>query len=153
MADLTTLYLGKELRNPVIVGASGLTADMETIQALDRLGVGALVVKSLFEEQIQLEFAKFEEEKHCYDDLHAMMTTVGADVEYHGVEEHIMWVRRAKESCGVPVFASLNAVNRETWMEYALKLAETGVDGLELNFYTLPTDPARTAGEVGGGLP
>lgn len=76
------------------------------------------------------------------------MITVHPDVEHAGPAEHLMWVRKAKEAVKIPVIASLNAVNKETWIEYSKKLEETGVDGLELNFYAVPTDFEKTGDQI-----
>lgn len=138
MADLKTTYMGIALENPVIAGASELTSNMNSIKKIEDTGVGALVIKSLFEEQIQLERARFEEKQHQYDGMNAEMSNLYPDMEHSGPEEHLMWVRKAKEAVSVPVIASLNAVNRDTWVEWAKKLEETGVDGLELNFFANP---------------
>jgi len=140
MADLKTTYMGIELRNPVVAGASTLTSNMASIKQLEDAGAGAIVISSLFEEQIQLERMKLEEDLTAYDYLHPEMITVFPQLEHAGPQEHLMWVRKARESVGIPVFASLNAVSRETWVEYAALLAETGVDGIELNFYATPSD-------------
>ena len=148
MADLKTTYLGKELKNPVIVGANEFTANMDKIKQLEEAGAAAIVIKSLFEEQIQLESLKLEEEMSKFADLTAEMTSIFPDMKHAGPEEHLMWVRKAKESVKIPVFASLNAVNRETWVDYAQKLAQTGVDGLELNFYAVPADFKKSATEI-----
>lgn len=148
MDGLRTTYLGTELRNPVIAGASSLTSSVTTIKALEQAGVGAVVISSLFEEQIQLERLQLAEELSEFDDLYAEMATVFPNLEHAGPQEHLMWVRRAKEAVNIPVFASLNAVNRETWVEYAKLLEETGVDGLELNFYATPTDFARDGATI-----
>ncbi|MCG8451631.1 MAG: dihydroorotate dehydrogenase-like protein [Spirochaetales bacterium] len=138
MADLKSVYMGIELKNPVIAGASELTSNMDAIKRIEDSGAGALVIKSLFEEQIQLERARFDEEQHKYDDIHAEMTSIYPNLEHSGPEQHLMWVRKTKETVSVPVFASLNAVNQETWVEWAKKLRDTGVDGLELNFFANP---------------
>ena len=138
MADLKTAYMGIALENPVIAGASELTSNMNSIRKIEEAGAGALVIKSLFEEQIQLERARFDEEQHQYDGMNAEMSNLYPEMEHSGPEEHLMWVRKAKEAVSIPVIASLNAVNRETWVEWAKKLEETGVDGLELNFFANP---------------
>ena len=138
MANLKTDYMGIALGNPVIAGASELTSNMDSIKRIEDAGAGAMVIKSLFEEQIQLERARFDEEQHQYDDIHAEMTSLYPDMEHSGPEEHLMWVRKVKETCSMPVIASLNAVNKDTWVEWAKKLEETGVDGLELNFFANP---------------
>ncbi len=140
MVDLKTEYMGIEMKNPIIAGASSLTSQMASIHKLEDAGVGALVVKSLFEEQVQLEGYRLQEELNRDNDLHAEMIDIFPKLEHAGAEEHLKWVRKTKEEVSLPVIASLNAVNRQTWIDYALKLADTGVDGLELNFYRLPVD-------------
>jgi dihydroorotate dehydrogenase (fumarate) len=148
MADLSTTYLGKKLKNPVIVGANEYTANMDKIKQIEQAGAGALVIKSLFEEQIQLESLKLQEDLSKFAELNAEMTSIFPDLKHAGPEEHLMWVRKAKESVAIPVFASLNAINPETWLEYSELLAQTGVDGLELNFYAVPVDFEKSAGEI-----
>ncbi len=148
MSDLRTTYMGIELKNPIIAGASELSSDMEKIKKIEHAGAGAIVIKSLFEEQIQLETYKFDEEWSKYDELHAEMITVHPDVEHAGPAEHLMWVRKTKQSVKIPVIASLNCINKDTWVEYAKKLEETGIDGLELNFYAVPTDFEKSGNQI-----
>ena len=138
MADLTTKFMGITIKNPVIAGASSLTADIETIKELERHNAGAIVIKSLFEEQIQLEKYKFDEELHKNDERYAEMTSLHPPIEHAGPKEHLIWVKKATEKVDIPVIASLNANNFETWIEYAKELEKTGVHGLELNFYKIP---------------
>jgi dihydroorotate dehydrogenase (fumarate) len=132
--------MGIPLRNPLIVGASTLTANLESIKRIEAMGAGALVTHSLFEEQIQLERFEFDESLHREDCRNAEMITVFPKMEHGGPQEHLMWVRMAKEAVRIPVIASLNAVNKETWLEYAKLLEETGVDGLECNLFASPKD-------------
>jgi dihydroorotate dehydrogenase (fumarate) len=148
MANLTSKYMGIEVANPLIVGACSHTGQMDQIKRIEDAGAGAFVIKSLFEEQIQLQKFRMEEDMHLYDNWHAEMTSIFPDTEHGGPEEHLMWVRKAKESVGIPVIASLNAVNIDTWVDWALKLEETGVDGLELNFFSLPVDGSHAAREI-----
>ncbi|MBN2534245.1 MAG: dihydroorotate dehydrogenase-like protein [Spirochaetales bacterium] len=138
MADLSVSYMGIELRNPVIAGASGLTANMETIKKMEQEGAGAIVCKSLFEEEIQLESLKQQKELHKYDDWHAEMITIFPDIKESGPENHLYWLRKTKESISIPVIASLNATDEETWIEYVKLIEQTGVDGIELNLYASP---------------
>ncbi len=140
MPDLKTKYLGIELKNPIIAGASELTANLDKIKRIEDAGAAALVTKSLFEEEIQLERYRLDEELSKYDELHAEMINVFPDIEHAGPDEHLSWVRKAKESVDIPVIGSLNAVNKETWVDYAKQLQQAGVDGLELNFYAVPDD-------------
>ncbi len=140
MADLKTTYMGIPLRNPLIVGASTLTASLESIKRIEEAGAGALVTHSLFEEEIQLERFEFDESLHREDCRNAEMITVVPQMEHGGPQEHLMWVRTAKQAVRIPVIASLNAVNKDTWIEYAKLLEETGVDGLECNLFASPGD-------------
>jgi dihydroorotate dehydrogenase (fumarate) len=140
MANMTTRYMGLALENPIIAGASTLTQNLDTIRKLEDSGAAAVVIASLFEEQIQLDSLKLTEDLAAYDDRHAEMTSIYPRIDHAGPDAHLMWVRRAKEAVDIPVIASLNAVTAETWVEWAQRLAETGVDGLELNFFALPKD-------------
>lgn len=144
MANLKTTYMGLELENPIIAGASELTAHMGSIKKIEESGAGAIVIKSLFEEQIQLERFKLEEAMVTDTARHAEMTSLFPKMEHAGPKEHLMWVKKAKESVKIPVIASLNAVNRDTWIDYAKQLQDTGIDGIELNFYTVPTGIAAS---------
>ena len=148
MLDLRTKFMGIELKNPIIVGACELTSNMEKIKEIEEAGAGAIIIKSLFEEQIQLESLKFEEDLHKYDDLHAEMITIFPNLKHAGPAEHLMWVKKAKNSVKIPVFASLNAVSKDTWIEYAKQLEQTEVDGLELNFYTVPETFDKSASKI-----
>ena len=140
MADLTTSYMGLALENPIIAGASSLTQNVDSIRKLEDAGAAALVISSLFEEQIQLDHLKMSEDIAQYDDWHAEMTSVFPRLEHSGPDSHLMWVRRAKEAVDIPVIASLNAIHAATWVEWAKRLADTGVDALELNFFALPRE-------------
>ena len=140
MADLTSSYMGLELKNPVIAGASALTSNMQSVKRIEEAGAAALVISSLFEEQVQLSSFQLDEALEANDEAFAEMTSMFPNVEHAGPEDHILWLKRVKETVQIPVIASLNAVNKGTWVEYARKLADTGVDALELNFYSLPLD-------------
>lgn len=138
MADLKTTYLGLDLKNPIIAGASTMTKNLDTIKRLEDAGAAAIVTSSLFEEEIALEQYKFEEDLSKFDFKHPEMIDIFPDLEHAGPEEHLMWVRKAKESVSIPVFGSLNAVHPETLQDYAKKMEQTGADGLELNLYRFP---------------
>ena len=148
MADLKTRYMGLDLDNPFIVGSSKLTADMETIVRLEEAGAGALVISSLFEEQIKIGGDRLEDFVMASDSREQSEISLFPGMSYAGPEEHLAWVRKTKKAVRIPVIGSLNAVTRETWKDWALRLAETGVDGLELNFYATPADFDRTAASI-----
>jgi dihydroorotate dehydrogenase (fumarate) len=150
MANLKTKYMGLELKNPIIVGANNLVTDPENLKKIEKSGAAAVVYKSLFEEQIQLENLEQYEIKTEYNDRNAEMITLfpsGSENESYPLR-HLNNLKKAKESVSIPVFASLNAIADDTWVEYAKELEKTGVDGLELNFYTTPEKFERTAEEV-----
>lgn len=148
MPNLQASYMGIPLKNPFVVGACSLTAHMDAIKRIEDAGAAAMVVQSLFEEQIQLQQLRMEEELAINDNLDAEIQDLFPDVQHGGPDEHLMWVRKTKEAVGMPVIASLNCVNPETWSEWAVKLEETGVDGLELNFFAIPIDSSRNAQEI-----
>lgn len=140
MANLKTKYMGLELKNPIIVGANNMVTNIDSLKRMEEAGAAAVVYKSLFEEQIQLENLEYSERKTEYEDRNAEMITLfpESNSESSYPLEHLSNLKKAKESVSIPVFASLNAVHNETWIEYAKKIEETGVDGIELNFYTVP---------------
>ena len=148
MADLTTSYMGIELSNPLVVGACSLSKNIDTIKQIEAAGAGALVIKSLFEEQVQIERQEFEEALQTHDDMYGEALSLFPTLEHGGPREHLYWVEEARKAVSMPLIASLNAVNRDVWVDYATRLAETGVDGLELNFYSLPLDTEMSSGDV-----
>ncbi len=148
MANLATRFMGLTLDNPIIAGSSDLTSNMDSIKSIEQAGAGALVLKSLFEEQIQLERHKLEEDLHAGENLYSEMMTIFPKLEHAGPKEHLMWVKKAKQAVRIPVIASLNAVEPATWLEYARRLADQGVDALELNFFATPRDFDQGAAAV-----
>ena len=138
MADLSTTYMGIKLKNPLILGACNLVTKPEIIKELEVAGIAAVVYKSLFEEQVQLESLQMDEEMNQYDDRNAEMINIFPNIPYGGPKEHIFNLKKLKQNTSVPVFASLNALYEPSWVEYAKALEETGIDGLELNLYATP---------------
>ncbi|MGQ8338161.1 dihydroorotate dehydrogenase-like protein [Sunxiuqinia sp. A32] len=138
MANLSTTYMGLNLKNPIILGASNLVNKPEVISQLEEAGVAAIVYKSLFEEQIQLESIQLDDELHEYENRNAEMTRLFPDIEHAGPKEHLFNVKTLKKNSSVPVIASLNALYETTWVEYAKELEQTGVDALEINLYATP---------------
>lgn len=140
MADLTTKYMGIELKNPIIIGACNLVEKTENIKRMEEAGAGAIVYRSLFEEQIQLENLQMMEDMAEFEERNAEMSSIFPDMEHAGPEEYLQNLQKAKESVDIPVFGSLNAINMETWVEYAQEIEKVGVAGIELNLYQLPSD-------------
>jgi dihydroorotate dehydrogenase (fumarate) len=148
MADLRTTYMGVELKNPIILGASSLVEDPAAIQKIERAGVSAIVYRSLFEEQVHLEQIQLEDQLGEYDDRNAEMIHIFPEVRHGGAKEHLFKLEKLISKVNIPVFASLNALYNESWEKYAIALEKTGVAGLELNFYNVPVDGTASGSEV-----
>jgi len=138
--NIGTKYMGLELKNPVIIGACNLVTDLNMLRKLEENGAAAVVYKSLFEEQIHLENLEQHQHEEEYGNRHAEMLSGFPELPDVGPEEYLEKLQKAKESLEIPLIASLNCVYEETWVEYAKKIEETGVDGIELNFYTVPKE-------------
>ena len=137
--DLKTKYMGVELKNPVIVGASNLVTDLGALKKIEEEGAAAVVYKTLFEEQIHLENLQNFHAEEDYANRHAEMTgSPYPSAEEAGPETYLANLKEAVEALNIPVFGSLNCVYDETWEEYAKKIEATGVAGIELNFYAIP---------------
>lgn len=148
MADLRTNYLGLELKNPLIVGACDLLENSQNLKKIQEAGAGALVYKSLFEEQIQLEDLELHNQLNEYTDRNAEMTKLFPEVHHAGPNEYLYNLKKVVESLDIPVFGSLNAVYPETWVKYAKLVEGTGIAGLELNFYNVPFNFDTSAEDI-----
>lgn len=148
MADLRTNYMGIELANPIVVGACSLSKQIDTIRQIEAAGAGALVVKSLFEEQVQLERSSYEDELARFDELYAEAVHLFPKLPHAGPKEHLYWIEQARKAVSMPLIGSLNALSPDTWVEWARRLQDTGVNGLELNFYSLPLGPEIPSSEM-----
>jgi dihydroorotate dehydrogenase (fumarate) len=146
--DLSINYLGLRLKNPIIAGASNLSTDVKKALELQDAGVSAIVYKSLFEEQLHLEAAQMHDDMHEYDDRHAEMINLFPDIKHSGPKAHLMALKELKDALSIPVIASLNCLYKESWDEYAQHLASTGIDALELNFYSTITDADQAPGSI-----
>ena len=148
MADLKTTYMGIPLANPLVVGACSLSKNVDSIKALEAAGAGGLVIKSLFEEQIQIEEEDFASKLGAHDNADPEAQSFFPKLRHGGPKEHIFWVKEARKAVKFPLFASLNCINSATWVEYAKQLADTGVNGLELNFYSPALSPDVLSGDI-----
>jgi dihydroorotate dehydrogenase (fumarate) len=148
MADLKTTYMGIPLANPLVVGACSLSKSVDSIKALEAAGAGGLVIKSLFEEQIQIQEEDFERELSAHDNTDSEARSFFPQLRYGGPKEHVFWVRETRKAVKFPLFASLNCINSPSWVEYAKQLADTGINGLELNFYSPALRPDVLSGDI-----
>ena len=148
--DLTTDYLGLRLKNPLLPGASPLVDSMDSVRRLEDAGAPAIVMHSLFEEQIAMEArAELEDvDAHEYSFAEAATYLPAADEFALGPDRYLEQIGRIKNAVGIPVIASLNGATPGGWTHYAKLMEEAGADAIELNIYYFPTDPARTSAEV-----
>jgi len=143
--DLSVKYLGLNLRNPIIIGSSGLTNSVEKVRDLERQGAGAIVLKSLFEEQIAMEQEKsYSQNDFDYPEAMDYMKAYAAEYTY---ADFIELIRGAKAAVDIPVIASVNCVSLGKWTEMANKIEEAGADALELNISLLPSDIEKTSAQ------
>jgi dihydroorotate dehydrogenase (fumarate) len=148
MSKLKTSHMGVELKNPLILGASNLVNNIDNLRKAEDYGVAAIVYRSLFEEQIQLEDHDLSSQLEAYNERNAEMISLFPNIEHGGPKEHLYNLRQVRERISIPVFASINAVYKESWVDYAKLIEETGVDGLELNFFSVPRDYNKSGHEI-----
>jgi dihydroorotate dehydrogenase (fumarate) len=156
MPDISCNYLGLTLRNPLIVGSSGLTSSLENLKTATRLGAGAVILKSVFEEQIKFEtdqlidsenkdiktwkdtFADIVSDKEFYyDEAYSYLTSYAKE---HTLKQYLEFISEAKKTIEIPVIASINCTSQHDWQYFAKRIQDAGADALELNVFLLPSD-------------
>ena len=147
MADLSTEYMGLPLRNPLIVASSSLTKSVEGVRKCADAGAGAVVLKSLFEEQIAVRAKDMEEHLWLYGHTEAF-EYVSKMAMPLGPRNYLKLIEEAKAGVSIPVIASLNCITPRWWVDFAKQIEAAGADGLELNISVMPSDPARTSEEI-----
>jgi len=146
MKDLSTTYLGLKLKNPLIVGSCGLTGSVEKIRGLAGSGAGAVVLKSLFEEQIEAELANnLQNYQSDYPDAYDYIRNY---TRGNAVEEYLTLIADAKQAVDIPIIASVNCVSASEWVAFAESVEKAGADALELNISLLPSDLAKRGEET-----
>ncbi|MFZ4627417.1 MAG: dihydroorotate dehydrogenase-like protein [Blastocatellia bacterium] len=148
--DLKTTYLGMRLRTPLVVSASPLSEGLDAIRRMEDAGAAAIVLYSLFEEQLTRESQELEHHlTHGTESFAEALTYFPAAGEFHlGPEGYLDHIRRAKEAVEVPIIGSLNGSTAGGWTAYARQIEAAGADALELNIYSIPTNAYRTGAEV-----
>ena len=163
MTELSCRYLGLQLRNPIIVGSSGLTSSIVNLQKIENQGAGAVVLKSVFEEQIRFESEKllgsdnksidswkktFEgivnKDEHYYEEALSYLSDYARE---HTLKDYLEFIAEAKKSIRIPVIASINCNSRYDWQYFGKRIQEAGADALELNIYLLPSDFTKSGTE------
>jgi len=159
MANLETNYLGLKLKNPLIAGSCGLTNSIPNIKKFEESGVGAVVIKSLFEEQIHIETENYIKDEHGsvkafnstpqtligkrvydYDEAYSYIYDYAKN---NTLDKYLSFISEAKKNVKIPIIASINCVSNYDWQSFAKRIQDSGVDALELNIYILPSDPRR----------
>ncbi len=142
MADLSTKYLGLTLRNPIVIGSSGLTNSLKEIVELDKNGAGAIVLKSIFEEQIllQADYSRKQAEEHdmMYTELSETLDYIDVHIREKELGNYLSLIKEAKSKISVPLIASINAITAHEWTSFAKRIEEAGADALELNIFVMP---------------
>lgn len=133
--NLSTTYGGLTLKNPIVIGASNIVTDVQNLVKLEEAGAAAIVYKSLFEEQVQLESFQLDQTHEDLSNWDAEHASFFPAPRHAGPSEHLRQLKEARSKIKIPLIGSLNCVNNETWLEYALKMEDTGIDALEINFY------------------
>jgi dihydroorotate dehydrogenase (fumarate) len=136
MSQLETTYLGLKLKNPVIVGSSGLTNSIEKIKKIEKAGAGAIVLKSIFEEQIKFEAGKMANGS----DSPEALDYVNFYVKNNSLQEYLDLIKKAKEEVQIPIIASINCISSKEWTGFAKSIEEAGADALEVNVFVLAND-------------
>jgi len=157
---LTTTYMGLQLRNPFIAGSCGLTNTVEHLREIEKSGAGAVVIKSIFEEQIQYDSAQslkgegslwkdtfnkvVGEKEYFYDDALAYMENYAKE---QPLNEYLDFLKRAKKEISIPIIASIHCTTQYNWQYFAKRIQDTGIDAIELNAFLLPSNFNRTSEE------
>jgi dihydroorotate dehydrogenase (fumarate) len=150
MIDLSTHYLGLKLRTPIVSSASPLAQDVPGIRCLEDAGASAVVLPSLFEEQLRLESLELDQRLSAgTESFPEALSFFPQASEFHlGPEEYLRLIRKAKEAVQVPIIASLNGSTVGGWIQYARQIEQAGADALECNIYFIPTDMDLTGATV-----
>lgn len=150
MTDLSTTYLGLELKNPIVPSPSPLSQSTDGIRAMEDAGASAVVMYSLFEEQITQESQSLDHYLSYFSDTWAESTSHFINMEMYngGPEAYLDQIRRAKEAVDIPIIASLNGTTNGGWTAYARLMQDAGADALELNVYYIPTAVNMRGGSI-----
>jgi len=146
MIDLSINYLGLKLKNPIIIASSGLSNSIEKIKKLEENGAGAIVLKSLFEEQL---IAEYSQGKNSTVNIgYNVENYISSHIGNNSIEKYINLIKEAKAKISIPIIASINCIGDKEWTNWAKKFEDAGADALEINLSILPSDESKNALEV-----
>jgi len=147
--DLSVNYLGLKIKSPVVVGSSGITTSVENLRKIEKSGAGAVVLKSIFEEEIFNEYESIirEELKEEAPNL-GYLDYYDYKIKESNIKNYLELIKKAKEAIDIPVIGSINCVCSYEWSFFAKKIQEAGVDALEVNLFILPSDFSMTCEQI-----
>jgi len=148
MANLGVSYMGLALKSPIVIGASNLSDNVDRLVKLEEAGAGAIVYKTLFEEQIELESLELDNDLEAYNERHPEMVRIFPELHHAGPKGHLHKLKKIKEALKIPVIGSLNCITTATWTDWAVRMQDTGIDAIELNFYSSPSKFEITGAEI-----
>ncbi len=148
MANLETTYLGLKLKNPLVAASSGLTSSVEKIKELEAAGIGAVVLKSIFQEQINNELSNMLGKDQQNMDYPEAEDYIRNYLRHNTISKHVELLKSVKEAVSIPVIASINCVTTDEWTNFAIDFEEAGADAIELNIFYVPTDRNEKPGVV-----
>lgn len=148
MSNLETKYLGLNLKNPLVAASSGLTGSIDKIKELAEAGIGAVVLKSIFEEQINNEVSRMLKKDAQNTNYPKTTNYITSYLHNNTVHKHINLIKKTKHSVDIPVIASVNCVSGDEWTTFAKNFQDAGADALELNIFYVPTDRNERPGLV-----
>ncbi len=147
MANLATKYLGLNLKNPIVIGSSELTNSAERVAELEKAGAGAIILKSLFEEQILMDIdaERINNMSGTYDHIE---NHLGYYLKKHSINKYLNLIKDSKKTVNIPVIASINCYDDKEWIDFAEKVEKAGADALEINLFALPADADLSGREM-----
>lgn len=143
---METTYLGSKLQNPFVVGSSGLTSNIESLKKIEKAGAGAVILKSLFEEQINHEAGKMMDESGV--DYPEAYDYIKGYAKSNSIDKYLKLIEEAKNSMRIPVIASINCKSSSDWVEFAKKIEEAGAAAIELNIHVVPTSESTSSADI-----
>lgn len=148
MPNLQSKYLGLELKSPIVIASSGLTESIDSIKSLESNGAGAVVIKSIFEEEILREAEDISAEKMKHHHLRETFDYIDHHIKGKRIEEYTQLISQAKKATNIPVIASINCITSHEWTFFAKNIEEAGADALELNIFISPSEITKSSQEI-----
>lgn len=148
MIDISTKFAGLNLKSPIIVGSSSMSSKVNNLKKFEDAGAGAIVLKSIFEEEIVFEYNKYlsEAEKYGYDNEN--LDYFDYKIKQDNLDSYIKLIKTAKSTVNIPIIASVNCISTHEWTYFTKKIEEAGADALELNIFILPSDFSKTSEKI-----